>query len=43
MDVPYAKLAIGVRFSGQPELQAWDQFLHLAVLGNTGSGKSIFL
>jgi hypothetical protein len=21
----------------------WDQFLHLAVLGNTGSGKSIFL
>ena len=43
MDVPGGKLAIGVRFSGQPVLLAWDQFLHLAVLGNTGSGKSIFL
>ena len=43
MDVPDGKLAIGVRFSGQPVLLAWDQFLHLAVLGNTGSGKSIFL
>jgi len=43
MDVPGGKLAIGVRFSGQPVLQAWDQFLHLRVLGNTDSGKSIFL
>ncbi len=43
MDAPSGKLAIGVRFSGQPVLLAWDQFLHLAVLGNTGSGKSIFL
>jgi len=43
MDVPGGKLAIGVRFSGQPVLLAWEQFLHMAVLGNTGSGKSIFL
>ncbi len=43
LDVPRGKLAIGVRFTGQPVLLDWDQFLHLAVLGNTGSGKSIFL
>jgi hypothetical protein len=42
-DVPHGKLAIGVRFTGQPVLLDWDTFLHLAVLGNTGSGKSIFL
>jgi len=42
-DVPRGKLAIGVRFTGQPVLLDWDTFLHLAVLGNTGSGKSIFL
>ena len=42
-DVSRGKLAIGVRFTGQPVLLDWDQFLHLAVLGNTGSGKSIFL
>jgi hypothetical protein len=43
LDVPRGKLAIGVRFTGQPVLLDWEQFLHLAVLGNTGSGKSIFL
>jgi len=43
LDVPHGKLAIGVRFSGQPVLLEWETFLHLAVLGNTGSGKSIFL
>lgn len=43
LDVPRGKLAIGVRFTGQPVLLDWDTFLHLAVLGNTGSGKSIFL
>jgi hypothetical protein len=43
LDVPRGKLAIGVRFTGQPILLDWDTFLHLAVLGNTGSGKSIFL
>ncbi len=42
-DVPRGKLAIGVRFTGQPVLLDWEAFLHLAVLGNTGSGKSIFL
>jgi hypothetical protein len=43
LDVPRGKLAIGVRFTGQPVLLDWETFLHLAVLGNTGSGKSIFL
>jgi hypothetical protein len=43
LDVPRGKLAIGVRFTGQPVLLDWEQFLHLAVLGSTGSGKSIFL
>ena len=43
IDVPRGKLAIGVRFSGQPVLLDWDTMLHLAVLGATGSGKSIFL
>ncbi len=43
LDVPRGKLAIGVRFTGQPVLLDWETLLHLAVLGNTGSGKSIFL
>jgi len=43
LDIPRGKLAIGVRFTGQPVLLDWETFLHLAVLGNTGSGKSIFL
>jgi hypothetical protein len=43
LDVPRGKLAIGMRFTGQPVLLDWEAFLHLAVLGNTGSGKSIFL
>jgi hypothetical protein len=42
-DAPRGKLAIGVRFTGQPVLLDWETFLHLAILGNTGSGKSIFL
>ncbi len=43
LDVPRGKLGVGVRFTGQPVLLDWETFLHLAVLGNTGSGKSIFL
>ena len=43
LDAPRGKLAIGMRFSSQPVLLDWDSFLHLAVLGATGSGKSIFL
>ncbi len=43
LDIPRGKLAVGVRFSGQPVLLDWDTLLHLAVLGATGSGKSIFL
>ena len=43
VDAPRGKLAIGMRFTSQPVLLDWDSFLHLAVLGATGSGKSIFL
>ncbi len=43
VDAPRGWLAIGVRFTGQPVLLDWESFLHMAVLGNTGSGKSIFL
>jgi hypothetical protein len=43
LDVPRGKLAIGMRFTGQPILLEWEQFLHLAVLGKSGSGKSVFL
>ena len=43
LDAPRGKLAIGMRFSSQPVLLDWDSFLHLAVLGASGSGKSIFL
>jgi DNA segregation ATPase FtsK/SpoIIIE-like protein len=43
LDIPRGKLAVGVRFSGQPVLLEWETLLHLAVLGATGSGKSIFL
>ena len=43
VDAPRGRLAVGVRFTGQPVLLEWESFLHLAVLGNTGSGKSIFL
>ncbi len=42
-DVPRGKLAVGQGFTGQPVLLDWDALLHLAVLGATGSGKSIFL
>ncbi|MCG2786454.1 MAG: DUF87 domain-containing protein [Anaerolineae bacterium] len=43
LDIPRGELAVGVRFSGQPVLLEWETLLHLAVLGATGSGKSIFL
>jgi hypothetical protein len=43
VDAPRERLAVGVRFTGQPVLVGWESFLHMAVLGNTGSGKSIFL
>ena len=43
LDAPAGKLAIGVRFTGQPVILEWEKFLHLAVLGATGSGKSVFL
>jgi len=42
-DVPRGKLALGVRFTGQPVVVDWESLKHLAVLGATGSGKSVFL
>ncbi len=35
--------ALGVRFTGQPVLLDWSKTPHIAVLGQTGSGKSVFL
>jgi len=43
VDAPRGRLAIGESYTGQPVLVGWESFLHMAVLGNTGSGKSIFL
>ncbi|MCX6082061.1 MAG: FtsK/SpoIIIE domain-containing protein [Chloroflexi bacterium] len=43
VDAPRGRLAIGESYTGQPVLLDWAQTTHLAVLGNTGSGKSIFL
>ncbi|MCX6066811.1 MAG: hypothetical protein NT121_13805, partial [Chloroflexi bacterium] len=33
VDAPRGRLAVGVRFTGQPVLLDWEFFLHLAVLG----------
>lgn len=37
------QIALGVRFTGQPVLLDWGKTPHLAVLGQTGSGKSVLL
>lgn len=42
-DIPQGRIALGVRFTGQPILLDFEQTPHLAVLGITGSGKSVFL
>lgn len=43
LDAPRGKVALGVRYSGQPVVLSWETLTHLAVLGATGSGKSVFL
>ncbi len=43
IDFPQGKLALGVRFSGQSVLLDWENLTHMAVLGKSGSGKSVFL
>jgi len=43
IDFPRGKLALGIRFSGQPVVQDWESFTHMAVIGKSGSGKSVFL
>ena len=43
LDTLHGKLAIGVRFNMESVLVDWETTPHIAVLGSTGSGKSIFL
>ncbi len=42
-DVPRGQVALGVRPGGAPVLTTWEAMRHLAVLGISGSGKSVFL
>lgn len=42
-DVPHGKFALGLNFTFRPLLMDWESLRHLAVLGQTGSGKSVFL
>lgn len=42
-DVPSGQFAVGVGVSGRGLSLAWEDLQHLAVLGATGSGKSVFL
>ena len=43
IDTPRDQIALGVRFTSQPVLLNWSRMPHLAVLGQTGSGKSVLL
>ena len=43
IDLQAGKLALGIRFSGQVVQLDWEGFTHMAVLGKSGSGKSVFL
>lgn len=43
LDVPQGKVALGLNFTFRPLLVNWESLRHLAVLGQTGSGKSVFL
>ena len=43
LDVPHGKVALGLNFTFRPLLLDWESLRHLAVLGQTGSGKSVFL
>jgi hypothetical protein len=42
-DIPRGKIALGLSFTFRPLLMNWEQLRHIAVLGQTGSGKSVFL
>lgn len=42
-DVPHGKVALGLNFTFRPLLLDWESLRHLAVLGQTGAGKSVFL
>ena len=42
-DVPRGKVALGLSFTFRPIILDWELVRHLAVLGQTGSGKSVFL
>ncbi|MBA4355878.1 MAG: hypothetical protein C0409_14425, partial [Novosphingobium sp.] len=41
--IPHGQIGLGVRFTGEPILLDWERAPHMAVLGQTGSGKSVFL
>ncbi|NPV86317.1 MAG: DUF87 domain-containing protein [Anaerolineae bacterium] len=43
VDAPVDMVQIGVRLSGEPVAARWDSLRHIAVLGISGSGKSVFL
>lgn len=43
LEIAHGQIALGVRFTGQPVLLDWSKTPHLAVLGQTGSGKSVLL
>ena len=43
IDLDVGKLALGIRYSGQAVQMDWENLTHLAVLGKSGSGKSVFL
>ena len=42
-DVPRGRVALGVKPGGKAVLTTWEALRHLAVLGISGSGKSVFL
>jgi hypothetical protein len=43
LDTPHGRLLIGASFNHETVSVSWEETPHIAVLGATGSGKSIFL
>jgi len=41
--IPSGRVALGMRFTAQPIISNWESLRHIAVLGQSGSGKSVFL